>query len=605
MSDEGTGVQADVYCLPAPDCVVGYRVIAMPKVISMVRKEVISPPGQMMQVGRLASDHPQSIAKDYAEADSFAETELPHFAEILKVSIFGVGMLLAYRFGSPSILEPPGVLSLPVSVLLCALLLTPIRRWWIYIAVSACMCALVGFWNGATWKILTIFPYDVIQATFSAYVLRRFARGRFQMDGLTQFAAFCVIAVVVAPALAGLGWAATSYTGEGDFWKVWVDKFLCRSVSAVVITPAIFCWATVQRRGVIDSVKRIVEAAVLLGGLFVASYMAFGRTGLESGRAVAVLYLPFPFLLWLAVRFGLTGASTGISLVGVLAMLSAQHGRGPFSVDTLHDHVLGMRLFLLVISIPLLLLAILFEERRRAENELHISYQQIRRLSASLLNAHDDERRRVARELHDEVCQEMTAVMMSIDGLKLQSPSNSGLQTDLASLGWTVSRLSKRIHGLSRQLHPSLVEYMGLSGALALLCRESESLFHMQVKFIDDNSASGLSLDASVCLFMVAQEGLRNATRHSKSKIAVVELTSNEARIQLCVRDSGRGFNVSDAQRKRGLGFMQMEERVRGLKGSIRIISAPGKGTEVSVEMPLVAGDSQNIAVPTEASRTV
>jgi signal transduction histidine kinase len=566
----------------------------------MVRKEVVSQPGQS-QLERAAVEHIHSAAKDYSEPDPLAEGDLPYLAEIFKLLIFAVAIVLAYRFGSPSILGPVGVLSLPVPVLLCALLLSPIRRWWAYLTLCACGCLLVGMWKGDALRLLSIFPFDAFQATVSAYALRRFTRGRFQMDGLAQFGVFCVIAVLMAPALAGLGWAAVSYTGEKLFWQTWVEKFLCRAVSAVVVTPAIFCWTTLRNREPFNSTKKMVEATVLLGGLFAASYMAFGRIEPDPGRTVVLLYAPFPFLLWLALRFGLTGASTGISLVGLLAMLSARHGRGPFLADTAHDNVLGMRLFLLVVSIPLLLLAILFEERRRAENELHISYQQIRRLSASLLNAHDDERRRVARELHDEVCQEMTAVMMSIDGLRQRS-GNPGLQTDLASLSWTVSRLSKRIHGLSRQLHPSLVEYMGLSGALVLLCRECESLYQMKVEFTDNNSTTGLSLDCAVCLFMVAQEGLRNAMRHSRSKAAFVELTNNETHVQLSVRDAGRGFNVGEARRKGGLGFLQMEERVRGLKGTIRINSAPGKGTEVTVEMPLAASDSQKTVVATETA---
>lgn len=539
------------------------------------------------QVGRAAPDHSQTPAKEYTDLDLLVEADLPHLAETLKLLIFSGAIFLAYRFGSPSILGPIGVLSLAVPVLLCGLLLSPVRRWWAYLALGASACFLVGMWKGGTLRLLSIFPFDAFQATFSAYALRRFARGRFQLDGLTQFGAFCVVAVLLAPALSGLGWAAASYTGEKLFWQTWMDKFLCRAVSAVVITPAIFCLATLQNRGALNSVRKIIEAVVLLSGLFGAAYFAFGRAELDPGETVALLYAPFPFLLWLALRFGLTGASAGISLVGVLAMLSAQHGRGPFLTDTPHDNVMGMRLFLLVVSVPLLLLAILFEERRRAENELHISYQQIRRLSASLLNAHDDERRRVARELHDEVCQEMTGVMMSLDGLKQRSPANPGLQTDLTSVSWTLSRLSKRIHGLSRQLHPSLVEYMGLSGALVLLCRECESLYHMKVEFTDNNSTSSLSLDGAVCLFMVAQEGLRNAMRHSRSKVVFVELTNNETHVQLCVRDAGCGFNVGEARRKGGLGFVQMEERVRGLKGSIRVRSAPGKGTVVSVEMPL------------------
>jgi signal transduction histidine kinase len=526
--------------------------------------------------------------EESAKLYSISERNFASFSEVGKLAVFGTGVFLAYELGLRSMRGAPAALWLPDSVLLCGLLLTRFRKWWIYLLLALSVCVFVGLRSGdPLWRVVETFSNDTLQAAFSAYLLRYLAHGTLQLERLSHFASFVLIAVVTAPALSALAGAAVSYLVIHEFWRVWQEWFLSDAMTALVITPMILCWITSNGRAGFQSARRYVEAIAVAGGLLIASYIAFGRVRIDPGQAVAVFYAPVPFLLWAAARFGLTGAATGLSLVGISAMFTAQHGRGPFLADSQSENVMGMQLFLLVISCPLLLISVLFEERRRSESELNNSYQEIRRLSASLLNAHDDERRTVSRELHDEVCQQLTAVLMSLNVLKKQSGVSAGMQSELEVLASGISQLSKRVHGLSQQLHPSMVEYLGLSSALTLLCRESESCHDMEVRFTNCELTAAVSLDSAVCLFTVAQEALRNTLRHSKSKCAFLELTNDEEHVRLHVRDWGCGFDVAAVKRKGGLGIIKMEERVRLLRGVLHITSTAGRGTEVMVEMPL------------------
>jgi signal transduction histidine kinase len=507
--------------------------------------------------------------------------------EIRNVFFFGVGVFFAYEL-QLRFLPGPAILWLPASVLFSTFLFVPSRRWWVYFLVGLCVSGYIGLrMDSPAGRVREIFPNDALQAVFSAWVLCRLAKGRYRMDTLSQFGTFVFIVAVISPTLSALADATVRHLPGPEFWRTCYERFLCDSATALVTIPTVIYWMTAKDKWSFDSTRKYVEAVFLACGLLLASYMAFGMTMKEPGGAVGMFYAPIPLLLWSAIRFGPIGASTATFVVGLLAMLGVERQRGPFLADPPTNNVLGMQLFLLVISSLVLLLAIRLKQRRTAEDELNHSYHEIRKLSASLLNAHDDERRRVSHELHDEVCQELTAVVMLLNGLKQKPVLTAAIHRDLDGLGSTISRLLKRIHGLSRKLHPSLVEYVGLSHALALLCRESESLYSVEIRFKDSKLTAGVSSDSAVCLFTVAQEALRNVARHSRSKHAMVELSNDEEHIRLRVRDWGCGFNVRDVRRKGGLGMIRVQERVRSLRGVFCINSAPGKGTELTVEMPL------------------
>jgi signal transduction histidine kinase len=284
----------------------------------------------------------------------------------------------------------------------------------------------------------------------------------------------------------------------------------------------------------------------------------------------------------------------------MLAMLSTRQGRGPFLAAAPADNVVGMQLFLVLIALPMLLLAILITERRKTEESLrqtmqelalseeHLrdNFEQIQKLSARLLHAHEDERKNISRELHDGVSQQITAVLLSLAGLKrlpgLPEAGRKQLDTTLPIL----TQVADGIRSLSRQLHPMVVEYVGLSRALQSLCADSRSFRGMEVEFAGCELSPGLASDSAIALYRVAQEALRNAAYHSGSKRARVELSSGAGSVQLRVSDWGCGFDVDRARRKGGLGLISMQERVQSLRGTLRISSRAGSGTEIIAEVP-------------------
>lgn len=240
-----------------------------------------------------------------------------------------------------------------------------------------------------------------------------------------------------------------------------------------------------------------------------------------------------------------------------------------------------------LISCALLFVYTLAENARNTKIELVRSYSETRRLLARVLNDHDDERRRLSRELHEEIAQELTAALISIKALTRRSHNATELQRELDVLGAFISRVLKNINGVSRRLDPPLIESLGLEGALAVLCREIESNHSINVKVSGCELLDGISLESARCLFMVAREALENATQHSRTESATVEITNANGFGQVRVKDSGCGFDANDARYQKGFGIMRMQERVLSLNGVMRINSMLKQGTEVVATVPL------------------
>jgi len=517
-----------------------------------------------------------------------------------------LGIVLAYKYGVPQVPSVLSALWLPDSVLLCCLLFTPVRWSWIYILVSLATRFYFGRHLGLPLSLgIAGFVNDWVKAGFSAYLLRRYSRGPFRLDSLYQFGLFFSVAVVASPMLSAFGGSIPRFLLRfplaSQFWDLWYRWFLSCALVALVVTPTVVYWITARTpiRGA--AVGRYAEALFLAGGLLFTSYAAFGRTRDVSVSAVAILYAPVPFLIWAAARFGPIGASTAISVVGILAMLSTRQGRGPFLAAAPADNVVGMQLFLVFIALPLLLLAILMTERRKTEESLrqamrdlalsdeHLrdNFEQIRRLSARILNAHEDERKNISRELHDGVSQQITGVLLTLAGLKRQPEIPPTLRKQLDAVLPVLTQVADCIRNLSRQLHPMVVEFVGLARALQLLCADTRLFRGMQMEFSGCELPCELAPDSAVALYRVAQEALRNAAYHSGSARARVALAAGVGCVQLRVTDWGCGFDVDLARRKGGLGLISMQERVQSLRGTFRITSRTGSGTEIIAEVPV------------------
>lgn len=228
-------------------------------------------------------------------------------------------------------------------------------------------------------------------------------------------------------------------------------------------------------------------------------------------------------------------------------------------------------------------------ERKRAESELRRSHEQIRQMAGKLITAQEEERRRVARELHDDICQKVAIVAIAISRIKQQLAQPEHPATaELSTLQQRVFGLANDVRQLSHQLHPAMLEHAGLIAALQSLIDEYSRREEIGVKLTVPDSDSAIPKQVSVCIYRIVQESLRNVAKHSGAKSAEVQLSFENGGLLLVVRDDGRGFEQG-AQRPRGLGLVNMEERVHLCQGSIVFHSKPGQGATLTVRIP-VAG---------------
>ncbi len=218
------------------------------------------------------------------------------------------------------------------------------------------------------------------------------------------------------------------------------------------------------------------------------------------------------------------------------------------------------------------------KRRRRAERE---SFG----LSWRLLTAQEDERRRLARELHDDVTQRLAS--LAIDAARLESlkPNTHGRAP--RSVHGELVRLSEDVHALSYRLHPSMLDDLGLEEALRAECEQISRHHSFHVEVDVQEVPDVLPHDAALCVFRVAQEALNNVARHAKASLATLTLAPKNGGLSLAISDNGVGFDTEAARQRSSLGRASMDERVRLLGGRLGVRSAPGQGTTISAWVPL------------------
>jgi signal transduction histidine kinase len=211
---------------------------------------------------------------------------------------------------------------------------------------------------------------------------------------------------------------------------------------------------------------------------------------------------------------------------------------------------------------------------------VHRSYTQ------RLLEAHEEERSRVAREVHDDAIQRLVMVKHELDELGGGHGLDSARLRHLDGIRNEVQDLADALRKLAHRLHPSAIEQAGVSVALAQLAEEMERASDLHVELDLPDAPLPLARDASLALFRIAQESLRNVVRHSGVNRAALRLRRAGIQAELVIRDSGAGFDP-DAGQRAGIGLVGIDERARLVGGSARIHSAPGSGTMVTVRVPL------------------
>ena len=278
-----------------------------------------------------------------------------------------IGFALTFKPHPISVLWPPN------SILVAALLLTPPRVWWFVL-----LAAFPAHWAAQLQShipplmILCWFVSNSCEAVIGAGLMRYFVGKPIRFTTLRNVGFFCLCVVFIGPFLSSFldaAFVVWNHWGHDGYWDLIRIRLSSNAISALIIVPLIITWVTNGVRPLrTASRSRYLEACTLFLGLLAASYAVLYELG--TAADVALLFLPLPFLLWAAVRFGALGASTGVSIVGFLAIWSASHGHGPFSSGTAEQNALSIQIFLIGLAIPLLFLATVIEERVTGETEL-------------------------------------------------------------------------------------------------------------------------------------------------------------------------------------------------------------------------------------------
>jgi signal transduction histidine kinase len=509
---------------------------------------------------------------------------LPTVNAVLLVGIsYYVGTRIGFAW-TPSG-QPNSTFWPPNAILLAALLLTPPRAWWMFLLAVLPAHMFAQLQTGVpVWTAVGWFVTNCIEALIGAYCISKLSGSVKRLDGVRGVLIFVTFGVLFAPlATSFLDAAAVVITGWGrDYWHLGMERFWTNALAELTIVPAIvICSSNGISRIRRISLARWGEAALLALGTVLVAVLVFGLQGLSPATTPALLYVPLPFLLWAAARFDLSGLSLSLLFLALISTWYTIHGREPFPYASLQQNILSLQILFCTVAVPLMILSAVMAEARRAQESL-------RRISGTLIAAHEEERSRIARELHDDLSQQMALLQIGLEQFERGGTRpSSEAREKVHNLTEIAEQVSSNIHDLSHRLHPSKLDVLGLLPSLEGFCKEFSKIHHLQVQFAHHDIPKEIPKDVTLCLFRIVQEALRNVVKHSGAAQAKVELLGIGGRIELCVSDTGVGFDPASAHC--GIGLVSMRERLRLIEGELTVESAFPHGTRICARAPLPA----------------
>ncbi|MDO9118994.1 MAG: sensor histidine kinase [Nitrospira sp.] len=229
-------------------------------------------------------------------------------------------------------------------------------------------------------------------------------------------------------------------------------------------------------------------------------------------------------------------------------------------------------------------------ERMRTEHSLEFSRLELKRLASQLIQVQEDERRRISRDLHDDINQRLALLSIELEGIQRQLPAlTQPLAQAIRSISDRVAELSEDVRHLAYHYHPSILDDLGLSIALQRLVEDIGSRNHLETHITCHDLPKSLSQDVATCLYRIAQESLNNVVRHAKATRVDVALTQSRMGLLFTIADNGVGFPQNLRRPEAGgLGLLSMKERVALIGGTLTIDTVIGSGTTLHASIPLM-----------------
>jgi len=477
----------------------------------------------------------------------------------------------------------------PNIVLFCTLLLVPKRQWWLYIAATFPAHVIAETSVGMpVAQLLVAFATNCIVAILNAFGVRWFLRHPPWFGTMRNASIYLLVTAGIGPALSAFGGAFVQILSGGSiarYWTFWGNWYIANALGSVTLGPVFLIWFSRPSGAEQLSPRRKVEAAVVAVGLALICATAFHiRVGMiDTEFLPAVLYSPLPLIIWAAIRFGERGASGAILIVTVVSIWQNLHGSTLFNGIDPEENVLALQVFLMGIAVPVFFLGAAIDEQRRTGEGM-------RQLTGAVLRAQDEERRRIARDLHDSTGQNLVVAGLMVSQLETLAPPSG--KPFIAELNEILERSISEIRTVSYLLHPPLLDRIGLSTALRSYVDGFSKRTGISVELDVPPNIQRLSSNIELVLFRVVQEALTNVWRHSESATARIrllhEVSAAGQKVTLSIEDFGKGIpssvRASDLSSTKtrdripeGLGLVSMRERLRQIGGLLEIDSMPGK----------------------------
>ncbi len=496
--------------------------------------------------------------------------------------LVGIGYAVGTRVGfalTPRT-EPIAAFWPPNAMLLAGFLLIARRHWWLLLLAVLPAHLLVQLGHGVPLiPALGWFVSNTAEAVLGAYLITEAQEPAECFEHVRGLVVFLALGVIGAPLLTSfLDAAVVVGTGMGrGYWLLWTVRLVSNMLAGLTVVPTVVLFGLYGPEWFRKADwKKYAEAAGLVLVVAFISRFAFASRDFSNGQ-FQLLYILLPVLLWASLRFGLGGLSATLLTISIVSAWCAVRGVGPFSSESA-GHTAALQLFLCSLALPFMFLGVLLAQQKETTTSLRQSQMR-------LIDSQEQERRRIARELHDGVGQSLA--LLEIEAAQLVEDFDYPEKSKLDSFIRQLSEVSEITREISHGLHPSQLEYLGLAGALERLCREITKEHRvLDVEFIRDGLPEDLDSDISLSLYRVAQEALHNAAKYSGARHIYVRLCTKEGQVRMEVADDGIGF-VRRRKEGHGIGLDNMRERMELIGGRLSIESAPYKGTSVQASVPV------------------
>jgi signal transduction histidine kinase len=526
---------------------------------------------------------------------------------------------VACKFGLQfAVVHPSATAVWPgTGIALAAMLLLGYRVWpGIFLGALAVNITTAG----SLLTALGIASGNTLEGLLGAYLVTTFANGRKVFERAEDIFKFLFLACMLATNIsASIGAATLVLTGFSRGMQpeaIWLTWWLGDMTGAILVTPCFLLWSA-RREESRDGVHVAMQAAALVSLLLVGVFL-FGGLLSRNPYENPLKFICTPFVVWLA--FELRPRAVALAMLAFSAVVTGMAFHAPSGAEISNQSLLVTQVFLGVAALTALLVSVAVTERNRHEHGLRkakaeleervrertqeleerIARQKraeetVRGLSGRLLQAQDEERRHIARELHDSTGQSLAVLIMDLTNLSKKALSQSPeLSRKLEENTEIVRGISNELRTTSYLLHPPLLDEMGLRAGLRWYIDGFKERSQIEVSLSMDEDLH-FPADMEMMVFRVVQECLTNIHRHSGSATAAISLHNSGHKLTLEICDEGKGIAPDKLAGGLGVGLRSMHERVKGFGGDLEITSER-TGTVVRAVIPLgVSGEDAEV----------